>query len=45
MNQGFPLYASARVRGVASNGQTYPSAIFAPNIGDPDITALYLAGS
>ena len=45
MNQGFPQYASARVRGVASNGQTYPSAIFAPNIGDPDITALYLAGS
>jgi len=45
MNQGFPQYASARVRGVASNGQTYPTAIFAPNIGDPDITALYLAGS
>jgi peptide/nickel transport system substrate-binding protein len=45
MNQGFPQYASARVRGIASNGQTYPTAIFAPNIGDPDITALWLAGS
>jgi peptide/nickel transport system substrate-binding protein len=45
MNQGFPQYSSARVRGISSFGQTYPTAIFAPNIGEPDITALWLAGS
>jgi len=38
MSQQFPLYASARVRGV-----NYPTAIFAPNIGDPDITNVWLA--
>ena len=38
----FGQYSSARVRGIASNGQTYPTAIFAPNIGAPDITALWL---
>jgi peptide/nickel transport system substrate-binding protein len=45
MNQGFPQYTSSRVRGIASNGQTYPTALFAPNIGYPDITAVWLAGS
>lgn len=45
MNQGFPDYSSKRVRGIASNGQTYPTAIFAPNIGEPDITSIWLAGS
>jgi peptide/nickel transport system substrate-binding protein len=45
MNQGFPQYSSARVRGIASDGETYPTAIFAPNIGEPDITSLWLAGS
>ena len=44
MNQNFPAYSSSRVRGIASNGQTYPTAIFAPNIGAPDITALWIAG-
>ena len=44
MSQDFPEYASTRVRGVASNGATYPTAIFAPNIGEPDITNLWLAG-
>jgi peptide/nickel transport system substrate-binding protein len=43
MNQNFPTYSSSRVRGIASNGQTYPTAIFEPNIGAPDITALWLA--
>jgi hypothetical protein len=43
MSQNFPQYSSARVRGVSSSGQTYPTAIFAPNIGEPDITALWLA--
>ncbi len=42
MTQGFPNYSSARVRGIGSNGQTYPTSIFAPNIGAPDITALWL---
>jgi hypothetical protein len=27
------------------NGQTYPTALFAPNIGYPDITAVWLADS
>jgi peptide/nickel transport system substrate-binding protein len=45
MSQNFPDYTSARVRGIASNGTTYPTAIFEPNIGAPDITALWLAGS
>jgi len=45
LDQNFAVYSSARVRGIASNGQTYPTPIFAPNIGAPDITALWLAGS
>jgi len=45
MDQGFPMYSSARVRGIGSNGATSPTALFAPNIGAPDITALWLAGS
>ncbi len=43
MDQGFPQYSSARVRGIASNGTTYPTAIFAPNIGEPDVTSIWLA--
>ena len=42
MDQNIPMYSSARVRGIASNGATSPTAIFAPNIGAPDITALWL---
>jgi peptide/nickel transport system substrate-binding protein len=45
MSQNFPAYSSSRVKGIASDGATYPTAIFAPNIGAPDITALWLAGS
>jgi peptide/nickel transport system substrate-binding protein len=41
----FAQYSSARVRGIGSNGQTFQTAIFAPNIGAPDVTALWLAGS
>jgi peptide/nickel transport system substrate-binding protein len=44
MSQDTAVYSSARIRGIASNGQTYPTAIFAPNIGAPDITALWIAG-
>jgi peptide/nickel transport system substrate-binding protein len=38
LDQGFPMYSSARVRGVG-----YPTAVFAPNIGDPDPTNIWLA--
>ncbi len=38
MSQQFPMYASSRVRGV-----NFRTALFAPNIGDPDITNLWLA--
>ncbi len=44
MSQDFAVYSSARVRGISSYGQVYPTAIFAPNIGAPDITALWIAG-
>jgi ABC-type transport system substrate-binding protein len=42
MSQTFPQIASSRVRGVLPNGSTYQTAIFNPNIGDPDITNVYL---
>jgi peptide/nickel transport system substrate-binding protein len=42
MSQTFPQIASTRVRGVLPDGSTYPTAIFQPNIGDPDITNVYL---
>jgi peptide/nickel transport system substrate-binding protein len=45
MSQNFPQYSSKRVRGVTSNGTSYPTAIFAPNIGAPDITSIWLASS
>jgi peptide/nickel transport system substrate-binding protein len=45
MSQDTAVYSSARIRGIASNGQTYPTAIFEPYIGAPDITALWIAGS
>ena len=45
LDQGFPMFSSARVRGIASDGTTYRTAIFAPNIGNPDITAIWLAHS
>jgi peptide/nickel transport system substrate-binding protein len=38
ISQNFPQYSSARVRGVG-----FSTAIFAPNIGDPDITNVWLA--
>lgn len=43
MSQTFPQIASARVRGVLPDGSSYPTAIFGPNIGDPDIANVYLA--
>src|SRR5580692_1374297 len=44
MSQDTAVYSSSRIRGIASDGKTYPTAIFAPNIGAPDITALWIAG-
>ena len=44
MSQQFPYYASSRVKGTMSSGGTYPTAIWVPNIGNADITNLYLAG-
>jgi peptide/nickel transport system substrate-binding protein len=44
-SQNFPLIASKRVRGISSSGQTFQTALFAPNIGDPDITNVWIAGS
>jgi peptide/nickel transport system substrate-binding protein len=38
LSQNFPQYSSSRVRGVGSS-----TAIFAPNIGDPDVTNVWLA--
>jgi peptide/nickel transport system substrate-binding protein len=38
ISQNFPQYSSPRVRGVG-----FSTAIFAPNIGDPDITNIWLA--
>jgi peptide/nickel transport system substrate-binding protein len=43
MSQTFPTIASTRVRSVEPNGSTYPSAMFSPNIGDPDIANVWLA--
>jgi peptide/nickel transport system substrate-binding protein len=43
MSQTFPLIASKRVRSVLPNGTTYPTAMFSPNIGDPDLANVWIA--
>ncbi len=43
MSQTFPTIASQRVRSVEPSGSTYPTAMFSPNIGDPDIANVWLA--
>jgi peptide/nickel transport system substrate-binding protein len=43
MSQTFPTIASTRVRSVLPNGSTYQSAMFSPNIGDPDLANVWLA--
>jgi peptide/nickel transport system substrate-binding protein len=43
MSQTFPTIASTRVRSVLPNGTTYQTAMFSPNIGDPDIANVWLA--
>lgn len=41
--QTFPDIASKRVRGVLPDGSTYPTALFSPTVGDPDLANVYLA--
>jgi peptide/nickel transport system substrate-binding protein len=43
MSQTFPTIASTRVRSVLPNGSSYQTAMFSPNIGDPDIANVWLA--
>ena len=43
MSQTFPMIASKRVRSVLPDGSTYQTAMFNPNIGDPDIANIWLA--
>jgi peptide/nickel transport system substrate-binding protein len=43
MSQTFPTIASKRVRSVLPNGSTYQTAMFSPNIGDPDLANVWLA--
>jgi peptide/nickel transport system substrate-binding protein len=44
-SQTFPLIASKRVRGVLPDGSSYPTALFSPTIGDPDLSNVWLASS
>jgi peptide/nickel transport system substrate-binding protein len=44
-SQTFPDIASKRVRGVLPDGKSYPTALFSPTIGDPDLANVWLAGS
>jgi peptide/nickel transport system substrate-binding protein len=44
-SQTFPLIASKKVRGVLPDGSTYPTALFSPLIGDPDLANVWLASS
>jgi len=43
MSQTFPTIASQRVRSVEPDGSTYSTAMFSPNIGDPDLANVWLA--
>jgi len=43
MSQTFPLIASTRVRSVLPDGSSYQTAMFSPNIGDPDLANIWLA--
>jgi peptide/nickel transport system substrate-binding protein len=44
-SQTFPLIASKRIRGVLPDGSSYPTALFSPTIGDPDLANVWLASS
>jgi peptide/nickel transport system substrate-binding protein len=43
MSQNTPEMASSRVRGVLPDGSTYQTALYNPNIGDPDLGNIWLA--
>jgi ABC-type transport system substrate-binding protein len=43
MSQNTPEIASTNVRGVLPNGTTYQTALYNPNIGNPDLANVYLA--
>ena len=43
MSQTFPTIASTRVRSVLPDGSSYQTAMFSPNIGNPDIANVWLA--
>jgi peptide/nickel transport system substrate-binding protein len=44
-SQTFPLVASRRVRGILPDGKSYPTVLFSPTIGDPDLANVWLASS
>jgi peptide/nickel transport system substrate-binding protein len=45
ISQSFADIASKRVRGVLPDGSTYQTALYNPNIGDPDLANIWLASS
>jgi peptide/nickel transport system substrate-binding protein len=45
ISQNFAGLASKRVRGVLPNGSTYQTALYNPNIGNPDLGNIWLASS
>ena len=44
MSQNFAGIASTRIRGVLPNGSTYQTALYNPNIGDPDLANIWIQG-
>jgi peptide/nickel transport system substrate-binding protein len=43
MSQNTPIMSSTRVRGVLPDGATYQTALYNPNIGDPDLGNIWIA--
>ena len=44
ISQSFAGLASTRIRGVLPNGSTYQTALYNPNIGDPDLGNIWIQG-
>ena len=44
ISQSFADLASTRIRGVLPNGSTYQTALYNPNIGDPDLANIWIQG-
>jgi peptide/nickel transport system substrate-binding protein len=42
MSQNTPIMSSTRVRGVLPDGATYQTALYNPNIGDPDLGNIWI---